>query len=116
MPSTTPEQMDYSLEKLTEIFGWRFFTEGFNGESCGQCKATANVMGGGAGWFCPCGHYNTQCWSGGMFPHPIADYGPPARRIRWAIKRHRFGEMDLTEQVETAIVGSLNWITAGDRK
>ena len=103
MPSTTPEQMDYSLDQMVEFFSWRFFTEGFVGESCGMCKATANVMGGGAGWVCPCGHYNNQCWHGGPMAHSVPDYGPPAKRIRWAAKRHRFEGMGFAEKAETVV-------------
>ena len=52
------------------------YSNGFSGESCGSCKATANVLAGGPGWFCGCGHYNVQSWSHHQIPHDSPDYGP----------------------------------------
>jgi hypothetical protein len=80
MIEVTPEEMDYSIEKIREMKQWPGFN-GFTAESCGSCKATANVLAGGPGWFCPCGHFNVQSWSGFQIPHRAPTYGPGQAKI-----------------------------------
>lgn len=80
-------KFDYTPEQLAEMFTWPRFN-GFVGETCGQCKKTANVPHG-AGWFCKCGAYNAQFFHGGMMPHEHPDYGVSAEEIRQAVARAR---------------------------
>jgi hypothetical protein len=54
---------------------------GFSGETCGVCGATANVLAGGAGWFCVCGQYNAQSLSCFRLPHDSPTYGPDGETI-----------------------------------
>ena len=75
----TPQEMDYSAEKIAEMRTWLFFA-GFTAASCGQCRKTANVPCG-PGWSCPCGGFNMLPWSGSQIPHESPDYGPPRSRI-----------------------------------
>jgi hypothetical protein len=42
---------------------------GFTASDCSSCRATANVLNGEPGWFCPCGHYNFQSWSDSQIPY-----------------------------------------------
>lgn len=78
---TTAESMMFSVEKIAEMSTWQYY-QGFVGETCGNCRKTANVLAGGPGWICPCGHYNAQLLCGGPMPHEIPDYGPTAETIR----------------------------------
>ena len=71
----TAEEMAYTADKIAVMWTWGGF-DGFTASSCGKCKATANVLHGGAGWFCPCGHYVLLSWSHTMIPHDAPTYGP----------------------------------------
>ena len=82
-----PETLDIPDEKLREIFTWPIFL-GFAGESCGLCHKTANVPGGGPGWFCEnCGHMNITSLNHFPSPHNQPDMGPSRERIATAYKR-----------------------------
>ena len=82
MPTVTPEDLDYTVDEIRDKFAGR----GFTAETCGSCKATANVLAGNPGWFCPCGHFNTQSWNHHQIPHDEPTYGPPHDRIVEAFK------------------------------
>jgi hypothetical protein len=79
----TPEEMDYSIEKIREMRKrWGF--DGFTADTCGNCKATVNVLNDMPGWSCPCGHYNVQSWSSCRIPHDTPMYGPSRAKILMA--------------------------------
>jgi hypothetical protein len=81
MPEVTAEDFNYSVEKIQEMAAWTNF-QGFTADTCGKCKKTANLLAGGAGWFCPCGHFNVLPWSNMQIPHDLPDYGPPRECMR----------------------------------
>lgn len=85
MPEVTAEDMLFTHAQIVNaVLTWANFN-GFSGESCGDaCKATANVLAG-AGWFCPCGHYNVQSWNHHQIPHEEPTYGPTRGTICAAI-------------------------------
>lgn len=67
----------YTSEEITEMADtWANFS-GFSGETCGNCRKTANVFALGAGWFCDCGHYNVQSYSHSNRPWKNPDMGTP---------------------------------------
>ena len=67
----------YTTDEITEMANsWRNYN-GFSGETCGKCQKTANVLAGGPGWICDCGHYNTQGIWGHSIPHEQPDMGTP---------------------------------------
>lgn len=82
----TAESFDYTVEQIAEMLTWQNF-QGFSGETCGGCGRTANVLAGGPGWICVCGHYNAQSWRGGPMPHESPDLGPTAATITKGCKR-----------------------------
>lgn len=75
-----PEDFDYTVEKIREMTAWTGY-QGFVGETCGSCSKTANVLSGGPGWICVCGHYNAQLFYGGPMPHEEPDLGPTRKTI-----------------------------------
>lgn len=92
-----PEDMKYAergessftVDKIVEArTTWAMFN-GFSGESCGRCLAEANVLAGGPGWFCGCGHYNVQSWSCHQIPHEHPDHGPSQATIGKAYEKYR---------------------------
>ena len=82
-------------EKIIEILAWGWsgpetkphdgFRFIYSGETCGMCNRKANVLFPGAGWFCPCGHYNVQSFSHHQPAHVKPDIGPSRRKIELAI-------------------------------
>lgn len=81
--------MDYTTTAIAEaVLTWANFN-GFTGEQCSVCKATANVLAGGPGWHCPCGHYNLQSWHCHMIPHEAPLYGPRQDLIHRGIQMAR---------------------------
>lgn len=84
---TNPEIKDYTEAEIVEACETRVNFDGFSGETCGSCHKKANVLAGGASWFCLCGHYNAQLIHGHQFPHEQPDYGPPRDRITQAYAR-----------------------------
>lgn len=91
----SPSGMDYPIEKIAEMSTWTYY-QGFSGESCGKCKATANVLAGGAGWFCPCGHYNFQLLFHHQPPHEMPTYGPSKHSIK---EGHAMAEMSKKDKL-----------------
>lgn len=78
MTPPSPESMLMSASQICEaVLTWANYN-GWTGERCGRCGSTANVLAGGPGWICPCGHYNVQCWHGAFLPHDDPTYGPPS--------------------------------------
>jgi hypothetical protein len=76
---TTKEDFTFTAEEIAEaVDTWANFT-GFSGETCGECRKTANVLCG-PGWLCVCGHYNVQRFHP-RHPHPSPDLGPDAEII-----------------------------------
>ena len=89
---------EWTPEKIAEAVATWHNWPGFSGESCGNCRATANVLAGGPGWFCPVcevvvdtgddekllvsEEYNCQSWSCHQMPHENPDYGPTLATIR----------------------------------
>lgn len=66
---------------------------GFTADNCGKCRIKANIRAGGPGWWCPCGHWNLQDWSGNsVIPYDSPDFGPTrelfdaAHSIRTVVK------------------------------
>lgn len=55
--------------------------DGFSGETCGDCGATANVLAFSPGWHCSCGHFNVQSYSHHQMAHASPDFGPSAAVI-----------------------------------
>lgn len=85
-----PEDLMYTTQEIGRaVIDWANFT-GFTAENCGSCKATANVLAGGPGWCCPCGHYNVQSWSNSQIPHTQPKYGPPQQVILDGIKSVKY--------------------------
>ena len=81
MPTVTAEDLMWDVPKIADaVRTWNSF-DGFTAETCGKCKATANVLGGCPGWFCPCGHYNCQSWNCHTIPHAHPTYGPDRQVI-----------------------------------
>lgn len=67
---------DYSIDEIQSARrNWARF-EGFSGETCGKCNATANVLAASAGWHCACGHFNIKSWTNKHTLHDLPDYGP----------------------------------------
>lgn len=76
MTRSTVESFMWTPEKIAEaICTWNCWP-GFSGETCGLCKIKANVLAGGPGWICICGHYNVQAWHGHSMPHNCPSLGP----------------------------------------
>ena len=71
----------YTALEITEMADTWANYNGFTGETCGACGKTANVLAGGAGWFCDCGHYNAQSLSNFRAPHERPDVGTPGSVI-----------------------------------
>jgi hypothetical protein len=66
----------YSAEEISEIIDhWKAYV-GFSGETCANCPRTANILSGGPGWLCVCGHYNSQFFGTAGSMHPKPDMGP----------------------------------------
>jgi hypothetical protein len=65
----------YTVSEITEMADTWANYNGFTGETCGVCEKTANVLAGGAGWFCDCGHYNVQSLSDFGVLHEQPDMG-----------------------------------------
>jgi len=75
--------LDFTKEEIAEMATWPYF-RGFTADSCGRCKKTANVLWG-AGYFCPCGHYNILSWYYTQIPHEAPYYGPSRQVIAGAL-------------------------------
>lgn len=57
------------------------FSGSFTAATCGGCQKTANVVTS-SGWFCACGHFNVELWSGDfIMPHERPDIGPTRAAI-----------------------------------
>ena len=71
----------YTAPEIREMLRWANFN-GFTADSCGKCRKTVNVLAGGPGFFCACGHYNIQSWHCFQIPHERPDYGPAQATIQ----------------------------------
>lgn len=71
---------------MTDYFATTVGDFHFVGDSCSQCKKTANVAHC-PGWFCQCGAYQVLPFYGGQIPHETPDIGPTASDIQTAIKQ-----------------------------
>lgn len=72
----------YSPSEIDRAYRtWARF-EGFTAGTCSECYATVNVLAGGPGWFCECGHYNCQGWHDHFIPYQTPDYGPTQNDVR----------------------------------
>ena len=80
---------DWTEEKITEAADTWFMFNGFSAETCSDCKRKVNVPAGGPGWFCCCGGYNCQSFSGYQMPYEKPDLGPTQATIRRGIHRSR---------------------------
>lgn len=67
----------YTAEEITEMCDTWANYQGHTGDSCGACGRTANVLAGGSGWFCVCGHYNVQSWLQYNVVYDFPDMGTP---------------------------------------
>ncbi len=85
----------YSAEQIASMCSNGGMHSGFTAESCGHCKAKANVFAHNAGWFCACGDYNCQSWSGSCIPHEHPDHGPSLAVIRAGHAMHNQAIADL---------------------
>jgi len=75
MDAPTKEDFDRTEEEIIEACGRPGFN-GYTAEACGKCRKKANVLNGGHGWFCTCGHFNMQSFHGANIPHKDPDLGP----------------------------------------
>ena len=82
----TIEAMQMLMIRWNNKSYWR---HPFTADTCGTCKAEVNIATGNAGWFCECGAYNVQDWSGNVV-HPFDEpkYGPATAQLREAIEYH----------------------------
>lgn len=85
--------LDWTIEamqgRIIRHKGKSYWRDAFTAAHCRQCKADVNIVTGNRGWFCPCGAYNTQVWSGNaIFPFDEPKYGPTATQLREAIQYH----------------------------
>ncbi len=87
----------YSAAQIASMCSDGGIFNGFTAESCGHCRAKANVFAKNASWFCACGHYNHQscCY---RIPHEKPDYGPSLAAIREGHEIH--------EQAITALIAN----------
>lgn len=79
------ENMDYPVEQIQSMFGWRYF-KGFTGKACAVCKKKCNVVIN-PWWMCPnCGTHNeiSDPDQSPIFENP--DFGPPQERIQEAYR------------------------------
>jgi hypothetical protein len=93
MKPALASEFSFSAEQIVEAARtWARF-DGFEGDTCsgralyrksGKCGLTANVLAGGPGWFCVCGHYNMQSWSSHQMTHTDPDMGPDRVTLRQA--------------------------------
>ena len=67
----------YTAQEITEKADMWMNYNGFTGETCGDCKKTANVLARGNGWECDCGHLNDQSWTNFFIPYEHPDMGTP---------------------------------------
>ena len=81
----------YSVTDLIQYFQWSVY--GFTAAKCGECKTNVNIPGGGPGWFCTCGSYNSLPWSGFQIPYEIPKLGPTRAKIVLAGKIHLLVEV-----------------------
>lgn len=84
MPKTTAKDMRWGILKLARYIAdvnWRW--EGVSGDTCGSCKATANIVNFSHGWTCPCGSFNVGS-SYCNIPFDIPKYGPSVVEIEVA--------------------------------
>ncbi len=89
MPHTTPEQMGFTIRDIVDACQhWANFN-GFTATRCHHCKKTANVLGGGPGYICPCGHFNGMSIHGFNIPYVSPDYGPSRLKMRTAFRISR---------------------------
>ena len=98
-----------SAEQVARLYYDRHY-QGFSAETCGHCKATANVLSDNAGWFCVCGHYNLQNWSHHQRPHKQPDYGPSMTTILEGCAIH---EREIADLIAREIPG---WTAPADDK
>lgn len=73
------DPLGFTADEIAEAADTWVNFNGFTGATCGKCKKTANVLAGGLGWSCVCGHHNYG--SIGMAietPHESPDLGPSA--------------------------------------
>ena len=85
----------YSAAQIASMCSNGGIYNGFTAESCGHCKAKANVFAHNAGWFCACGHFNCQSWSHSCIPHEHPDHGPSLAVIRAGHTMHEQAIADL---------------------
>lgn len=86
---TPPKPEDFMMtagQIVDAVLNWNCFN-GFSGETCGGCRAEANVIAGGPGWFCCCGHYNLQSLHCQQMPYTQPKYGPTRDFLTRAISR-----------------------------
>ncbi len=85
----------YSAMQIASMCSNGGIYNGFTAESCGHCKAKANVFAHNAGWFCTCGHYNVQSWNHSCIPHEQPDLGPSQATLREGHEIHEQAIADL---------------------
>ena len=110
MKALTEEDFQYTHEQIVEAATvWANFN-GFSGESCSECRKTANVLAGGSSWFCVCGHCNYQSFRHNQIPHENPDLGPTGSLIKEGLDAARKQQAVSLGLSETADWGKI-WTT-----
>ncbi len=99
--NVSPEEMNYTVEKIAEMATWRYYS-GFTAATCGNCHKTANVLAGSPGWFCPCGAFNVLPLHGVQIPHQSPDYGPSRDTISEGHERAHAGDSRAASVADTS--------------
>lgn len=90
---TTSKSLKWTHQEMVSYFV-RPTSNGFTAAECHTCRKTANLPGGSAVWFCPCGADNMTSHIELRKPHKKPDYGPTRIEIYVAIQEAHLKTLD----------------------